>query len=325
MPRREPGRRVAAALLAAVVVLGALAACSSGGDDEGRRRRTTSSTTPTSLVDYSTVVLAAVPGATTSTILDRGRASIVGTVTGPDGPVAGATVRVERLVADEVRRTDVPAGGDGRYALRNVPGGRYRVRAFLPPSYAQLESQLFFMPDGEEHRLDLRLERFEGLTVLAAIAPDPPRAGDAANLVVQVQTREVDGDGFVRAVPMSGVGVQLVGGAQYTLRSSASATTDGGGRATFGLVCNAPGPSRFSVILTGLPVDAPPPPSGSAPASSTAPAGGTAERALDVPDCAAGAPSSSTTSSTSDSSSTTDDIGPGNGNGNGNPNGDGDG
>jgi hypothetical protein len=318
MPRPDALRRLGGAALAVLVTVSVLAACTSEGDGGGRRRTTTSSTTPTTVIDYSTVVLAGVAGATTSTIIDRGRASLVGTVTGPDGPVGGANVRIERIVGDQVRRTDVPAAGDGRFELRGVPGGRYRVRAFLPPSYAQVEPQLFFMPDGEERRLELRVERYEGLSAVAAIAPNPPRAGDAANLVVQIQTREVDGDGFVRAVPMVGVAVTLEGGARYSVPSGTTKTTDGAGRVTFGLVCEAPGPSGFSVVISGLPLPttSAPPPGGSTPSTTAAPGAGTARRDLEVPACAPAPPVSSTTTTVGDDeTTTTEDTTPDDGDG----------
>src|SRR5690606_1191562 len=104
-----------------------------------------------SVVDLSGVALPVVAGETTSTLRETGTARLVGTVTGPDGPVAGATVRIERLVAGREVRTDVTTASDGRFALDGVPGGRYRVRAFLPPDLAQTAPELRFVADGGEH------------------------------------------------------------------------------------------------------------------------------------------------------------------------------
>src|SRR5438067_11007718 len=84
--------------------------------------------TTTSVVDFSTVQLAGVSGRTTTTSipLGPGGASISGTVNGPNGPVPGATVHVERLVGDGVGATDVASNAAGQFLVPNVLGGRYR-------------------------------------------------------------------------------------------------------------------------------------------------------------------------------------------------------
>src|SRR3546814_13917999 len=92
-----------------------------------------SSTTSTAVIDRTGIALAPVAGATTTSAVERGSARIVGLVSGPTGPVPGATVRIEPLVAGRSVRTAVVAGGDGRLLAAGLPGCRPRLRLLPPP------------------------------------------------------------------------------------------------------------------------------------------------------------------------------------------------
>jgi hypothetical protein len=249
----ERSRARRALALACVVALAAVAC--TGGDGGGRAGRNTSSTTPTTLVDYSTVVLSGVNGQTTSTIRDKGTSQIKGTVTGPDGPVPNATVKIEHLVLDQSRLTDVKTAADGTFALPDVPGGRYRVRAFLFPSLALVEPELFFLTEGDTRELRLELSPYEGLTATAAVAPDPPLLGYAVNLVVQLETRSVDSHGVVHASAQSGMQVELLSPGRWVMSSDAFAITDDHGQARFSLECQAVGNPDLSLRLYAAPID----------------------------------------------------------------------
>lgn len=244
----------------------------------------------TTVVDRSGIALLAVSGKTTTTIVSTGTASIVGAVQGPDGLVAGATVRIERLVAGQEIRNDVVTGPDGRYSLAGVPGGRYRVRAFLAPSLAQLTPEVQFLTDGAEHTIDLTVKRMSGLVVRSDVAPEPPLLRGPVNLVASVANRTVGADGVVRSTPVAGIDVDLLELGRWVLRDDASSsegdgtttttgvtfdtttTTTGSGRATsasartnaagqvsFALRCEATGPPglslRVPVTVTGPPDD----------------------------------------------------------------------
>src|SRR5262245_26898907 len=77
---------------------------------------------PTSLVDYSTVVLPTVAGTTTvPKPPTTGAAHLKGIVLGPFGVVGGAIVRVERLTETSTTRIDVFSGADGLWDLPNIP------------------------------------------------------------------------------------------------------------------------------------------------------------------------------------------------------------
>ena len=85
--------RAIVAALALTALVGA--GCS---DDDAGPSPTTDATTPTSLADYTGVVLPGVGGETTTTIEEKGTARLVGTVSAQGGLLAGATVRIDRLV-----------------------------------------------------------------------------------------------------------------------------------------------------------------------------------------------------------------------------------
>lgn len=204
-------RHVATLVGTAIAVL--LAAC--GAPDSGLLPppSSTSSTSaaPTTVpVDRSLIALDPLPGEVTTTVpLESGRSTIRGRVLAPEGDAAGALVRVDRLVGDAVQRRNVPAGPGGEFVLPNVPGGRYRVRAFLAPRLAMMNSEIFFLEDGGTKEIDLRTELFEGLTAKGSTNPAAPIVGQGVNLAIRVAQRSVDGEGVGREVPLPGIPVRV--------------------------------------------------------------------------------------------------------------------
>jgi hypothetical protein len=292
-------------LLVALLLAGA---CSD--DDEAGRGPTRPDEPTTTIVDYSGVALRGVAGETTTTIDDTGSASILGTVTGPAGLLPGATVRIERLVGSQVVRHDVVSGADGRFELRGVPGGRYRVRAFLAPALAVTAPDVRFLQDGQEHTFDLLLTDQRGVVARASVAPDPPYLLEDVNLAIVVASRSVDPDGIVRSVPVPGVRVELDGVGAWAPRGSTTtqgvspqsttAFTDALGEVRFELTCLQPGPSGLSLLVavtvTPPAVEGQPPP---------LPEQRLERLDLELPDCID--PASTTT--TTESSTTTEDEG----------------
>jgi hypothetical protein len=264
-------RPVTTGAVAAAVGLGLLATVACTGDDGSTRHATPRPVERAPDIDYSSTHLAAVNGTTTTTgVPETGTASIVGTVTGPGGPVPGATVHVEHLVGSSTVPHDVLTGPDGRYAIPGIPGGRYRVRAFLAPALATKGAEARFLEDGKEAVFDLALEDQRKVVARAAVAPQAPVLGDAVNLSVVVATQQVDVDGIVRSTPVPGLRVELDGLGAWTLRRdsglqspfgprstttttvplSAVSFTDGSGVARYELRCNAPGDPGLGVLVT---------------------------------------------------------------------------
>jgi hypothetical protein len=169
----------------------------------------------------------------------RSDGAFVGTVRAGSSPVGGATVRFERFVGEDVERRDVVADGAGRFELRGVPGGRYRIRAFRPPSHAQLEPVIGFYEGRGEHQVDLDVAFHGRVDVRAAIAPVTPVEGDRVNLAVGIGVEAVDGDGVVHTRPAADVRVELGGLGRWRVEGGGStvAATDGGGSVLFPLEC----------------------------------------------------------------------------------------
>ncbi len=183
-----------------------------------------------------------------------------GIVESSTGPLAAATVRVERILAEgEPVVTDVITNAEGRYELRDVPGGRYRIRAFKPPTHAPEEPVITFLAEFDEHEIDLDVRAVGGLEVAADAAPDAPLVGAPVNLVVQVAERQVGTDAAVRTVPQVGLPVTLQGLGAWVPAAPApgsapprtlAGTTDASGQVRFALACARAGDPRLSVRFT---------------------------------------------------------------------------
>jgi hypothetical protein len=235
----------------------------------------------TTLPDLSLLDLRSVPGRTTTTVVfGPGRASITGIVTGPEGPVAGAVVRVERLVGDGHAVGDLVTDATGSYALAGVLGGRYRLRAFkpAPDNLALVKPALLFLSGDEARKQDLAVDRYAGLDVTSAIAPNPPIIDEPANLVIRLTERSVDGDGVVRGTPIPGRRVELFASGSWRVDGANATVTDGAGQASWQVRCQALGQQALAVVVgdsdsfplsVGACSEAPPPTTAPPPTSST--------------------------------------------------------
>ena len=249
-------RRVPVAAVAVTAVLAMTAvACSGGGTKKRAAPRTTAA--PTSVVATSTS-LEIVPGnprtvTTLSTALGPGTARLGGVVTGPEGPVAGAVVRVERLVGDAVAAGTVASGPNGQWSIGGVSGGRYRVRAWRPPDLDQLQAVLLFLRAGEARDVPLMVARFGNGGAVATVSPPAPVAGQPASLVVTVSNGTVDGEGILHAGALATTPVQVVLSGALVVDPPDAALTDGAGNATFQVHCVAAGAAGGQVVVAGVP------------------------------------------------------------------------
>ncbi len=262
-----PRRPTAAAVALAVAVLLVAGGCRGSGDE-----RTPATTVPTpppteaiTTTMAATTTLVTVPGnprpvTTLSPALGPGTATLGGTVSGPEGPVAGATVRVERLVGDQVAATTATSDAGGQWTVSSVNGGRYRLRAWRPPDLAMLRPTLVFVEATENKAVALGMARYGEGNAVAAFAPGPPTADKPTTLVVTVSNGGIDGEGVLHASPRPGVTVQLLVTAGLTLESPDTAVTDGAGNASFTVRCAPPGPPAATAVVEGArrPVDLPP-------------------------------------------------------------------
>lgn len=278
VPRRVSNPGVAASAVFALA-FSILAGCGAGVPDIALPEPPTTlrPSSTTIAPDYSAEQLAGVGGRTTTTVpvIGPGRARIMGTVTGPEGPVAGATVRVQRLVGDAAATLDVISGPDGKWLADNVLGGRYRVRAWRAPDLVTAEPVVFYLEDAKVQPIDFALVRRQGTSVRASIAPSPPFVDEPANLGVVVSTVSVDANGVVQRVPLPNAQVELLLPSDWFTSSPDPVLADGNGRAFWQVQCGQIGSGGLSVTVDTQPF------------------------ALDIPSCALRPPTTTTDAPTS--------------------------
>ena len=261
-PRRGPAAG-ALRVRRLVVLLALLAAACSDGNPAAAPETTapvetsTTSTTsaPATTAKPTTTTSTLKPTTTSSTLLAMGPgdASIVGTVSGPSGPVDGAIVRVERLVGKNVATQDVTTSGGGSYAVATILGGSYRVRAFRPPDYGTSPTESFFLAANERKVVDLKMPAAGVERITATVSPNPPKVDQTAILTIQIGIGRVDDQGRPAITPRPGVPLILTPGAGLALEGTPQATTDANGSAAWRIRCLAEGANTFQLTVgTGI-------------------------------------------------------------------------
>jgi hypothetical protein len=211
----------------------------------------------------------AVPGVTTTTApaIGPGPASLNGTVNGPAGAVAGATVEVDRFVGDVYASARTTTAADGTWSFRNLLGGDYRVRAWLAPTLDMDTPQTVFLAANQPQSVALQLTSYAGNQVEVAINPSTPVQNQPTNLVVQVTDPTIDGNGVLTAPPLAGAVVTLVDGPGWQVNNGNPLTTDSAGHAVFQVECTVVGTDPLSAqvgqnppVTLRMPSCAAPPP-----------------------------------------------------------------
>lgn len=193
-------------------------------------------------------------------------------------PLQRAVVRLERHTTQGTGVLELPVDGQGRWRADNLPGGRYRLRAWIPGLATLVQPVVFFLEDGDvtTHRLELvgvdpspRLELADG---------GPMYVGLDAQVGVVASRRWIDEDGFVVTGPMTGASISLTVTGPLDIESAATATTDGRGLARFNVRCRQPGDTSGTAVMGGLAVSGPfptcqPVPVTAQPAGDDSPAG----------------------------------------------------
>lgn len=263
------------ALLLAVLVLLAVA-CTSNKQaaapptTPATEAETTLPPTTTSTVKPTTT--SSTVARTTTTValsLGPGDASLGGTVSGPQGPVDGATVHIERLVGKSVASQDVTTSGGGSWQLPSILGGSYRVRAFKSPDLAQSDVQVFFLAATDHKTVDFKLAGAGGDKITAAINPNPARVGQPATLIITIGTGRVDDQGRPSITPRPGVVLALSGNQGYVVDSVPQTVTDGNGAAAWSVHCVVEGATSLALTVGGGVTSVNLPPCGSAPVVAT--------------------------------------------------------
>lgn len=207
-------------------------------------------TTPTTRrQNVARLTIQPLEGTTTTTIASfaEGSVSITGRVLGPDGPVSGATVVLERVVGEQSTILKLQADADGRYDAKGIKGGIVKISAFRIPDLASPESVVIFASGATE--ADLSLQAFNGTDIQWALGPAQPYVGRSNNLVVRVAVKRVDPDGIVRFAPLEGIGVRIVPISALQPTGPTERITDAQGLSSFQMSCTTVGTSGVSVFL----------------------------------------------------------------------------
>jgi hypothetical protein len=198
-----------------------------------------------------------------------GSAVIRGVVTGPDGPLPGATVRVERHTSTGMASTQVETDEEGHWELRSVQGGRYRVRAWLVGQYTMNGSEVLFLSDDQRATFDLTIAPVDPGPHLSFTYWGDLYLGHTGTVAASVTTRTVGDDGVVTIDGVPGAVVTLApSSGLVALPGEVRAGPDGVAR--FELRCDRLGASvgvvqyqnrRATFTLPDcVPVPPPPPP-----------------------------------------------------------------
>jgi hypothetical protein len=259
--------QAAVAVVVGLAVLGLVVACTSGGRDASEDTAPELSlpepeieevpvvTLPPGFVQPDTrgvrlsAVVARPRGGVPPLPVYGGQASIGGVVEGPDGPVAGATVKIERWVGERSGSVNVTAGDGGRFSARGLLGGRYRVRAWLEPNLTATQSEVLFLAaEGGSANVTVTLERFEGLRLQASLDVSAINVGDTARLRALLTRSAVGSDGIVSGEPVPATAIQITATPGLTVGGTSPASTGSDGMVTWPVKCEREG--SFSVSLT---------------------------------------------------------------------------
>ena len=257
-------RLVTALAVVAALVAGAGCATDSGHEIDALRNPTVTTLEPfvePHFDDTRGVALTAVtpgpPLAFPVTVLG-GDASLSGSLTGPDGPVALGRVRLERFVGSSSASLDLTTNDRGLWKAKGIAGGRYRVRGWRMPDLAMDSSTTLFLGADDSLVGELAGPRQGGVDVQAALLTSSPTIAEPVTVGALVTRHEVDADGVVQGVPLSGTVATLSAAAGWEV-TEPQAVVDADGGARWTLTCGRASPADLVVTADGRSVTVPAP------------------------------------------------------------------
>ncbi len=146
---------------------------------------------------------------TSAPTIKGGSSRLSGTVTGPDGPVEGATVRLERHTSGGLAVLDLVTDEAGDWGVSSIQGGRYRIRAWLTGELAMDGSQVLFVAQGPSVSVDLVIARIDPGPHLSFTYRGDLYLGSTGLVAASVTTSTVDDDGVISISGVSGAMVTL--------------------------------------------------------------------------------------------------------------------
>ncbi|MDH3295355.1 MAG: carboxypeptidase-like regulatory domain-containing protein [Acidimicrobiia bacterium] len=189
-----------------------------------------------------------------------GTTRIEGTVTVDGLPAAGGIVRLERHTSSGVGVRDLAINAKGWFAGRDLPGGRYRVRAWLTGTATMTSSDVFFAAAESTTRRNYVLERIESSPLIEFANGGTMYVGMTGSFGASVTQREVNGIGLVVTRPVAGFTVSARFTDYVDVLSPESQATNDKGLVVFNLRCRRAGQGSVMVAFGErvIPVDLPP-------------------------------------------------------------------
>ncbi|MDH4279731.1 MAG: carboxypeptidase-like regulatory domain-containing protein [Acidimicrobiia bacterium] len=178
-----------------------------------------------------------------------GESRISGIVRIDGEPASGAVVRLERHTSAGTGVRDVIVGADGRFTVRNLTGGRYRVRAWIPGSATMTSSDVFFLEAEEEIFRDYGLQLVDQEPRVEFVNGGTMTVGLSGGFGVVISRNDVDADGIVVTAPVSGVEVSATFTDDVSLLSPLVTSTNERGVAEFRMRCLKPTTGRATVTV----------------------------------------------------------------------------
>lgn len=168
-----------------------------------------------------------------------GTSRLSGVVLGPDGPVPGASVEIQRHTTDGVAARSLTADENGEWRTTGLLGGRYRVRAWLPGVLAMGSSEVTFLADDDSREFEFLLWGIDPSPGLEVVTNEEVYLGVPATIAVVFTRPVIDDRGVVVTTPIPGQAVIVSASQNMTVLSEPSGVTDADGVARFVIVCNA--------------------------------------------------------------------------------------
>jgi hypothetical protein len=165
-------------------------------------------------------------------------------------PIAGATVRIERLVGRDEGVLDVTSNGSGAWSAGRLLGGRYRVRAWRAPTHAQTGSEVTFVEEGQRHSFRLELEAPSGVEFRPAVDNDKIILGQVGSVSATVRAPFVNNEGQIAIGGRPGDVITVTANGVFNGQNGTK-STDAGGLATFPLTCSQLGNGQVTVAGVG--------------------------------------------------------------------------
>lgn len=183
--------------------------------------------------------------------VNGGDLTLTGSVQGPGGPVAGATVLLERFVGQSSGSLEVRTDADGGWIAVDVHGGRYRFRAWRTPDLAMAASELRFIAADAEVDLSLGVDRYDGADVTGDVDDADPEVGATATITALVTRQQVDGQGIITTRPAAGRDATVTVFGPWRLNGPRPAVIDDAGRVRWTFTCEAAGSVSARVEALG--------------------------------------------------------------------------